>query len=75
MYDDGLLTNHHLFWKVAENTHQMGSDSRQDRTITEMIYVDDAMGDGWYLLNLQVPAFGTDAAPSRPLLTRITESS
>ena len=40
----------------------------RDRTITEMIFVEDAIQDGVYLLNLQAPAFASDAAPSRPVI-------
>jgi kynurenine formamidase len=68
MYDDGLLTNHHLFWNVDEKTHELSADSWQDKTITEMVFVDEKMPDGTYALNLQVPAFCSDAAPSRPML-------
>ena len=68
MYDDGLLTNHHLFWNVKEQEHRMDSDSHQDKTITEMIFVDNEVSDGVYLLSLQVPALASDAAPSRPVL-------
>ena len=68
MHDDGHLTNHHLFWRVPEGQHQMSLNSCRDRTITEMVFVPDSIDDGYYLLNLQVPAFGSDAAPSRPVL-------
>lgn len=68
MYDDGLLTNHHLFWTVPEGTHQITSESRQDKTITEMAFIPDEVPDGVYLLNLQIPPFASDAAPSRPML-------
>jgi hypothetical protein len=33
-----------------------------------MAYIDDAIADGPYLLNLQVAPFVIDAAPSRPIL-------
>ena len=68
MHDDGLLTCHHLFWNVPEGTHRVTDDSWQDKTITEMIFVPDRVEDGFCLLNLQLPAFFTDAAPSRPIL-------
>jgi len=35
---------------------------------TELIYVPGAVQDGYYLLDLQIPAFMTDAAPSRPVV-------
>jgi len=68
MYDDGLLTNHHLFWKVKEGSHEIGPETDQNKTITEMVFAPASLKDGLYLLNLQVPALGTDAAPSNPVL-------
>lgn len=68
MHDDGLLTNHHLFWNVPEQTHRLAADSSVSRSITEMVFVPDEVSDGHYLLNLQFPDWATDAAPARPLL-------
>lgn len=68
MYDDGMLTNHHIFWNVKEGEHTVNAESRQDKTITEMAFVNDDLKDGLYVLNLQIPAFGSDAAPSRPVI-------
>ncbi|HBE71921.1 MAG TPA: hypothetical protein DDW52_27580 [Planctomycetaceae bacterium] len=73
MYDDGLLTNHHIFWGVKENSHSLSGDSSQDKTITEMVFVSDELDDGLYLLNLQIPPLAGDAAPSRPMLLPITQ--
>ena len=55
------LAAHHAFWNYPAVT-----DLR--RTITEMIHVPDEVRDGEYILELQVPHFINDAAPSRPLL-------
>jgi betaine-aldehyde dehydrogenase len=41
--------------------------------VTELAYVPDAARDGFYLLDLQVPAFAADAAPSRPVIYPVTE--
>lgn len=68
MYDDGHLTNHHCFWGVRSDSHDVTEQAHLDRTVTEMIYAPDHAADGFYALNLQVPAFELDAAPSRPLL-------
>jgi len=73
MYDEGKLTNHHLFWNVPENTHQLIDGSLVEKTITEMIYVDDSIQDGIVLVNLQIPPFSGDAAPSRPMLWPLEE--
>jgi len=68
MYDEGALTNHHLFWSVEEGTHLLTATSQLQKTITEMIFVEDKVADGSYLLNIQIPAFMSDAAPSRPVI-------
>lgn len=59
--DQGVLAFHHAFWDVPNNP-------RFDRTITEMIYIDDAVEDGDYMMNLQTAPFENDATPSRPIL-------
>lgn len=64
--DGGELAFHHKFWNVpAQPNHE--------RTITEMIFVDNAIKDGEYLLNLQVAPFENDASPSRPVLYSIED--
>lgn len=62
--DGGLLESHHAFWKYPLAT-------RTASTITEFVFVPDSVGDGEYLLNLQVARFDNDAAPSRPVLYRL----
>ena len=74
MYDEGLLTNHHLFWNVDEATHELTDRVWTDKTITEMVFVDDSLADGRYILNLQFAAFSSDAAPSRPVLYPLISS-
>ncbi len=59
--NDKDLTAHHTFWQYPENP-------KRDKTITELISVPEAAEDGYYLLNLQVAAMESDAAPSRPLI-------
>lgn len=68
MYDEGLLTNHHIFWQVEEKTHYLNNNTQQHKTVTEMVYISDAINDGHYLLSLNIAPFQSDAAPSRPLL-------
>ncbi|MDB5035692.1 MAG: kynB 2 [Chlorobi bacterium] len=65
--DEPNLTNHRIFWGM-ESVVPGAPEPRPPGTITEMIYVDDAVADGIYLLDLQIPAMLLDAAPSRPLL-------
>lgn len=59
--DEGKLAAHHAFWDFPRSVDL-------SRTITEMIYVPDEVRDGEYLLEMQVPHFINDAAPSRPVL-------
>lgn len=72
-HDQGKLSGHRIFWGMKHDSREYRSAGFPDRTITEMIFVDDAVGDGLYLLNLQIPAFVSDAAPSRPRLFPLKE--
>ncbi len=67
-YDEGRLSNHHVFWRIAQGGQRPESTAAKEKTITEMIFVEDSIGDGLYLVNLQTPAWESDAAPSRPIL-------
>jgi arylformamidase len=62
--DEGKLAAHHAFWDFPHSV-----DTK--RTITEMIFVPDEVRDGDYILELQLPQFMNDAAPSRPVLYAI----
>mgnify|MGYP000619174847 CR=1 FL=1 len=59
--DGGVLAFHHAFWKVPENP-------QFHKTITELVFVENEIQDGNYLLELQIAAFENDASPSRPTL-------
>jgi arylformamidase len=63
--DNGELLAHHAFWQYPEAT-------RTSCTITELIFVPDAVPDGLYLLNLQVTSLELDASPSKPVLYALT---
>ena len=64
--DEGQLLFHKAFWQYPGNI-------RQDATITELIFVPDAVSDGTYLLNLQIASFELDASPSKPVLYTLTQ--
>ena len=59
--DGGKLVFHHAFWGVPDNLDF-------ERTITELIFVEDGISDGIYVLEMQVASFENDASPSRPVL-------
>jgi kynurenine formamidase len=62
--DGGELAFHHRFWNVP-NLPDL------TRTITELIFVENAIVDGEYLLDLHVAPIENDASPSRPILYQI----
>ncbi|WP_154223011.1 cyclase family protein [Marinicella rhabdoformis] len=66
--DDGLLSNHRLFWNVAAGCHQLKDSQYTHKTITEMAYIPQSIEDGIYLLNLQTPKLKLNAVPSHPVI-------
>ena len=59
--DGGKLAAHKAFWNFPEQLDK-------EKTISEMLYIGDEIRDGIYLINIQIPPFELDAAPSRVLL-------
>ncbi len=66
--DGGLLAAHREYWGMPAGATDADRASRGRALVTELAFVPDRAADGLYLLELQVPAFGADAAPSRPVL-------
>jgi kynurenine formamidase len=66
--DGGLLAAHRVYWGLPPGSFDAAQAQRGRALVTELAFVPDAVPDGLYLLDLQVPAFGVDAAPSRPVL-------
>ncbi len=64
--DGGRLLAHRAFWQYPEAV-------RQAATITELIFVPNAVKDGFYLLNLQTASFDLDASPSKPVLFAVRQ--
>ena len=62
--DEGALVAHRAFWNVPDAI-------RYAATITEFIFVPNAVQDGIYMLNLQIASFENDATPSKPVLYKI----
>ncbi len=52
--DGGQLGNHHRFFENG-------------KTISELLYIPDSVQDGLGFLQIQIPNWGLDAAPSRPI--------
>ena len=52
--DGGQLGNHHRFFENG-------------KTISELLYIPDSVKDGEGFLQIQIPNWGLDAAPSRPI--------
>lgn len=72
IFDEGRLTNHRIFWNVESGSFDLNAATRINSTITELICVPETVVDGVYLLNLQIAPFEADAAPSRPVLFKIS---
>ena len=70
LFDDGHLSSHNIFWETKGKEF---NPNTKNKTITEMIYVPSSLQDGSYLLNLQIPSFVSDAAPSRPVIYNIND--
>jgi arylformamidase len=74
-HDEGRLTAHRIFFGLPPGSVTLAQATRARATVTELAYIPDTTPDGAYLLELQVPALGGDAVPSRPLLYRLTTES
>ena len=68
--DEGKLLAHKAFWNVKD-INNLNNDARLNCTITEMIFVENEIQDGNYILNLQIASFENDASPSKPILYKI----
>jgi len=66
--DGGKLTAHRVFFGLPPGSRRASEAARPHASITELAWVPPSLADGLYLLDLQLPAFRSDAAPSRPLL-------
>jgi kynurenine formamidase len=66
--DGGKLAAHRAYWGLPDGVVDGNQAARRDALVTELAYVPNDVADGLYLLDLQVPAFASDAAPSRPVL-------
>lgn len=74
LFDEGKLTAHHIFWNLQEESHDVDLNNLSHKTITEMIFVPNSVQDKSYMVNIQIPAFIADAAPSRPIIFEIENS-
>lgn len=68
--DEGKLLAHKAFWNVKV-TRNVNVDARFNCTITELIFVEDTVKDGAYIINMQIASFENDASPSKPILYKI----
>ena len=62
--DGGMLGNHHHFFEEKPP---------YNKTITELAFIPDSLGDGSYFMIIEIPAMQLDAAPSRPFLLKFEE--
>ena len=62
--DNGELKAHRKFWNYPTNPIL-------DKTITELVFVNDSIKDGEYILQIQIISLENDASPSKPILYEI----
>lgn len=62
--DGGKLLSHRAFWQYPDKI-------RKNATITELIYANNLIKDGFYLLNIQTASFEIDVSPSKPVLYQL----
>ena len=55
-HDEGRLTAHRIFFGLPPGAAELAAAQRAAATVTELAYVPEALADGAYLLELQVPA-------------------
>jgi arylformamidase len=67
-HDQGRLTAHRIFFGLPPDSTRLADAARPAATLTELAFIPQAVPDGACLCQLQVPALGGDAVPSRPLL-------
>ena len=73
--DGGVLAAHRIYWGLPFGERDPQLAARGRALVTELAYVPPAVPDGLYLLDLHVPAFDADAAPSRPVLYPVEEAA
>lgn len=59
--DNGELLAHHAFWQYPVNT-------KTNKTITELAYINNTIVDGLYFLDIQITSLENDASPSKLML-------
>lgn len=74
MSDAGKLAAHRAFFGLPAGSRRLAEARRAHATITELAFAPDEVGDGRWLLDLQLAPLAADAAPSRPLLIPIEEA-
>ncbi len=70
--DGGQLLAHRAWWQLPPRGGAPACAPFSTRTITELALVGEGVSDGPYLLNLQLAPLELEAAPSRPVLHRLT---
>lgn len=62
--DGSALAGHKAFWRYPGQT-------REKATISELIFVNNSVPDGYYLLNLQIVSLELDVSPGKPVIYRL----
>jgi len=65
--DGGRLLAHKAFWQYPDRI-------RTHCTISELVYVNNSIPDGLYLLNIHVGSYLIDVSPSKPVLYTLRQA-
>jgi len=63
-YDEGLLSNHHIFWNQPIKEYTLQPNAFIEKTITELVYIPDEITDGVYETIIGFPLWKEEAVPS-----------
>jgi len=67
--DDGQLLSHKVFWQFPDTEIK----GRENCTISELIFVENEIKNGFYLLNIQIASLELDVSPSKPVLYKLKQ--
>ncbi len=63
-YDEGFLSNHHIFWNQPLKNYTLEPSAYPNKTITELVFIHDNIPDGIYETFIGFPNWQEDAVPS-----------
>ncbi len=63
-FDEGYLSNHHIFWNQKLKNYSLENSAFLDKTITELVFIPEEVQDGFYETFIGFPNWKEEAIPS-----------